>query len=551
MEVFNLISRTDTLSTAHLKELSENSEATQTTIAALGAHNLQQRELLDEVFGTSFSQTPNEGITSALVCGDDAAVLNDSPHNILVLNLEPFDAPDRTREEARERMCHLGLALCDAVLFMVHMHDLPRVQTNGIAAMQGSITQLLMLQDDNVIEPLAEKRAFIVVVKNYEAEVLSRQEVISGFLQELQVLYRNIAKPPRSPQRITEVFEFEFVLLPSQRLQPEEHQNSVIDLRARLLDPFADIYLFERGKYSRGPGVSTAETAEAVWKKLDIDLKTDMPPTKDLLSSFGCDNAMRKVFEKYQRSIRLWRRETDGGDIIEKFGEVSSKLFRETITVYEKDAAPHKRSKAFKRKKEELRDLLDADLYGLFVVQIAKLREVTYRFFKQKLDMISDSESRLEREVNSVVKEFQRSFRSNAEALQPGFSSWRYDNDSKELATQMREDATERLQRARIADYQENGGRRNRRPRAATPAIGGRKPRQPINLSFHYLDPAPFGWTDSRYEKLGPSDNLEFHGNSNQALGTGKGNTLSVPLEPSRDSGWHQRNEDFIYTERR
>ncbi|CAN8067124.1 unnamed protein product [Agarophyton chilense] len=546
-----LVSREGNLDSAPLKRLQEETESTISKLTALGAHNLQQPQFLDQLFGTKFSQASQEGIRVSLVQGDDSAVLNDSPHDIFVLSLESFDGPDRDREELRERARHLALALSDALLYSVRMHDLPRVQTNGMATLQGSLTQMLMLQADGVIETPAQKRAFIIVVRDYESDVLSRQEVINGFLQEMQNVYKNVAKPPRSPHLVTEVFEFEFLLLPNEVLSPVEYQEAIADMRTRLLDPFNDSYLFEGGKFSRKPNASEAEIATNAWKRLDTNQTAEMPPMKDLMSTFDCDNSMRKVFEKYRRSVRVWKQDTDGGVIIDKFGSCASDMVKETVSAYEREAAPHKGSKAFKRKRDELKDLLDADLYNLFVVQIAKLREVTYSEFKDKLASFTDSEQRLERSVNGAVKEFQKEFKTKAEALRPGFSSWRYDNGAKELANQMREDATERLQRARIADYQESGLRRNRRRRPGIGGIGGRKERQPINLSFHYLDPAPFGWKDSRFEKLGADDDIEFHGNSPRALGSGKGGGLAVPLEPPKNSAWKQRSQDFIYSERR
>ncbi|KAI0564758.1 hypothetical protein FGB62_24g142 [Gracilaria domingensis] len=546
-----LVSGDGVLDTTPLKLLEQETDATVTKLIALGAHNLQQPQLLDQLFGTKLSHASQQGVSTALVQGDDSAVLSDSPHDLFILNLEPFDGPDRSRDEQRERARHLALSLSDGLLFSVRMHDLPRVQTNGIATLQGSMTQMLMLQADGVVETSTDKRAFIVVVKDYESDVLSRQEVINGFLQEMQTVYKNVAKPPRSPHLVTEVFEFEFLLLPNEILRPTEYKEALGDVRTRLMDPFSDNYLFEDGKFSRRSGASEAEIAENVWKKLDVNQTADMPPMKDLMSTFDCDNAMRKVFEKYRRSVRVWRQDADGGVIIDQFGSCASDMVKETVSAYERDAAPHKGSKAFKRKRDELKDLLDADLYNLFVVQVAKLREVTYSEFKDKLASLGDSEPRLERSVNGAVKEFQKEFKTKAEGLRPGFSSWRYDNDVKELAHQMREDATERLQRARIADYQESGMRRNRRRRPAIGGIGGRRPRQPINLSIHYLDPAPFGWKDSRYEKLNEDDDIEFHGGSPLALGSGKGGGLSVPLEPPKNSAWQQRNEDFIYSERR
>lgn len=555
MSAQTFVSPSGKLDLAPLHGLPSDPEESVSLIATLGAHSLRQAQLLDQIFSTQFSGTESQGITAAPVYGDDSAVMTDTPHNMLILNVEPFDGPDVSREESRERACHLALALSDVVLFVVRMNDLSRVNTNGVAALRASITQMLILQSDGVVSTPTDKRAFLVFVRDFEADVMSREEIISGFLQEMQTVYNLVAKPPRSPVRITELFEFEFFLLPNEKLLSAEYDASIAKVRQQLLDPAADDYFFEGSRFSRSADLQLAEATEDSWRKMEVEQTADMPPGNDLLSAFNCDIAMRKVFEKYQRGIRVWRRETEGGVIIEKFGAAASDMVQKTMSVYEQDASPHKSSKAFRRKRDELKDMLNADLYGLFVTQIAKLREVTYRMFKDKLDGISNSEARLDRAVNSALKESEKSFRTNAEALRPGFASWRYDNDVKELAAQMREDATERLQRARIADYQENGGQRNRRRRPAIGAAAGSKPRQPINVSFHYLDPAPFGWKDSRYEKLSVDDNLEFQGDKPAALGAGSGSGasggLSVPLTPSRDSGWYKKNKDFIYTERK
>jgi len=447
------------------------------------------------------------------------------------------------------------MAMADVVFFVVRMNDLPRVESNGITGLRSSITEALMLQSDGAVPAPSSKCAFLVVVRDFEPDVLSREELISGFLQEMQMVYSAVAKPPRSPPRVTEIFEFEFVTLPSKTLVQSEYQEAVAGLRSRLIDPAADDYFFEGSLYARNTSISLAECATTAWNTLEAEQTQDIPPTKDLMSAFDCGNAMRNVYEKYQRSVRVWRRETDGGGIIENFGSSANSMVQKTIEVYEQDAAPHKGSTAFKRKRNELKDLLDADLYGLFVNQIAKLREVTYRLFKDKLDDIESSDTGLEKKINTALKDAQKEFRVGAEALRPAFSSWRFDNDTKELASQMREDATERLQRARLLDYQERGGRRGRRRRLGDGVASGSKPRQPISVGIHYLDPAPFGWKDSRFEKLSVDDNLQF--NSAGALGAGSGGSssggggLSVPLMPSRGSGWGNKNQEFIYTERK
>lgn len=553
MPIQSLVSAEGELQVACLEQLSADADETASVVTVLGAHGLRQTELLDQIFETSFyDDQPCHGIAAAFVEGEDSAVMAEARHHILLLNVEPFDGPQREREEPRERAAHLAVALSDVIMFVIRLPDLPRVETNGIAALRSDLTEMLLLQADDVVPTPSGKRGFVVVVRDYEDQVLSRQDLISGFLQEMQNVYNLVAKPPRSPPRITELFEFEFILLPSEGHQPEKFSEQTDALRSVFLDPAADDYLFEGSSYVRDRSVNLTECAEKVWNKLNSEQLQDMPDSRELMSTFDCDNAMRKIFEKYQRGVRVWRRETDGGVILENFGIEATDMVEKTMAVYDQDAAPHRGTKAFKRKRDELKNLLDADLYGLFVNQIAKLREVTYRLFKDKLDATEDSEPRLDRTVNNALKESQKYFQVKAEALRPRFSSWHLDNDTKELAAQMREDATERLQRARLADYQENSSRRGRRRRPGAAVGSTGKPRQPVHVSFHYLDPAPFGWKDSRYEKLSVDDDLQY-----SALGAGGGGGggrtggLSMPLAPGRDSSWYQKNQDFIYTERK
>lgn len=522
-----------------------------TVITAIAAHNVHQDAILDTLFHSSFSAPTQTGIKSAFIKGDDSAIMTELPHHCLVLLPEPIDGPDRTREESVEKAHHLAVSMSDALLVILRMNDLTRAHTNGVASLRASLTQMLVLQADNVVPTPTGRRAFFVVVHDYESEIVAREDIIVGFQRMMADVYANVARPPGVSARFTDLFDFEFFLLPSERAQPDDYQSATASLTSRLLDPAADEFLFEHRRFSRSAGANLAEIARNTWDKLNTEIAGEMPPPKDLMSAFDCDNAMRNVFEKYQRSVRVWRRETEGGEIIENFGEQATNMVQNTINVFEQDASPHRGSKAFKRKKEELKDLLDADLYNLFVLQIAKLREATYRAFKDKLDTIEESDPRLERAVNTALKDAQTAFRKDAEILKPRFSSWRYDNDTKELVAQMREDATEQLQRARLADYQESGGRRTRRRRNI--AAPGTKRRQPINVSFHYLDPAPFGWKDSRYEKLSVDDNLEFHGNKPTALGASAGSSydgLSVPLAPT-DKSWHKSHQDFIYSERK
>lgn len=548
MPVRTLISPRGQFESASLRDLPNDDDDHISVVATLSAYGLHQRKFLDAVFETSFVSSSKDNIISAAqVDGHDSAIVAEPPRHLCILDVAPCDGPDAQQEELRELAWNLSVSIADVILFVIRMRDLARVQSNGLAALGPALTQMLMFRADSVVSVPSSKRGFVVVVRDYESDIVRRDDIIQGFLMEIQNVYAKLAKPPRSSSRISDMFEFEFVLLPNEKLEPEGYSSALDDFKQKLLEPTSDDYYFENSAFAHDTESSIVDCAQQAWSEMEKERNRDVPPNKDLMSTFDCDNAMRKVFEKYQQGIWLWRRETDGGVIVEDFGKAADDMYKKTISVFEADASPHKGSKAFKRKRDELKDLLNVDLYNLFVVQIAKLREVTFRTFRDNLDGINDTTPRLDKEVNAVVKESQRSFQKNASSLRPAFSSWRYDNDEKELVNKLREFATDKLQRARLADYQDGDGRRNRRRRAAIASAAAPKRRQPISLGLHYLNPAPFGFKDSRYEKLNHDDAIGYDTDA-PIFGAQGGSGL--PLAPA-DPAWQRANQEYIYSERK
>jgi hypothetical protein len=527
---------------------------TTSVVAALGARGVGQSSLLNALFGASLAAAarPGKQITLgagvALHAGDSSAAQVGPPRRLVVLDVEGFDGTDRAREEARDRAANLAVVLADIILFSVRMNDLPKAESNGVAALRAGLTEALKLQDAGTVAEPAGRRAFVVVVRDYDAEVLPREELINGFLLEMQAMYDAVSKPARSPARVSELFEFEFVTLPSAMLAAGAFSDAVQTLRERLTDPFGDEYLFDGGAYARSAEASLADQATAAWSALEEGEARDLPASKELMATFACDNAMRKVFDKYRRGVRDWDRETEEGNVIEDFGTAAASLMEETLDVYDQDAGPHRLSTAFQRKRDELRDKIDGHLYDLFTRQTHKLREVAYGIFKEELEAANSEEPGFEKSINKSLKVAQKYFSAQADRLRPKASAWRFDNETKELASHMREDATERLQQARLEEYAPDvrgrrGGRRGRRGGRS----GAGSTRQPVSISFHYLDPAPFGFKDSRHEKLSTDDNLEYGRQRPAASGDGAAAAAGLPILPGKGEAW---DRDYIYQDK-
>lgn len=519
-------------------------------VCALSGYGLKQPQFLNSLFGTNLT-AERQGVNAAFVKADDSAALLEVGRSLVVLDVEPFDGPSsRTRAEQRDKAAHLALSLSDAVLFSIRMVDLTRPEASGLATLRVSLAEMLRLgnADNSATLRVRFKRLFVLIVRGYEAEVIERDELIAGLMRSLQVIYDSAAKPPRAPTQILEVFDFEFVTLPNETAFPDDYATQFATLQRRLLDPACDDYLFETGEYARPQNLPPiSDVAAAAWNMLGDEEKGDLPEQKELTAAFDCDSVMRRTHEEYLRSVRVWRRDTEGGAVIDGFGEQAAKLKTDIMKVYERDAVIHKGSRAWRRKRDELKALMDDDLYVLYAAQVAKLRDSTYRAFRDALTEVADGDNDIDRKVNTALKEANRGFKAGADSLRPRNSAWRCDGDVKQLATQMKEDANERIQLARIAELQDNtGGRRRRR----MPRRTG-KGRQPISVGIHYLNPAPFGMKDSRYEKLNIDDSLGYQppprnseavvalppANGNGGGGGGPSG-ISIPLMPKAGEPW-------------
>lgn len=512
MSVHSLISSSGNLDISCLPSLPSSSDSF-SVLTALSAYGVNHAAVLDSVFGTNFSTASQEGVNMSLVEGDDSAMLAAAPHHLAMLSLEMLDGPKREREDRVEMGLRFGLGMADVVLFVVRMRDLGRRGASGIAKMAGG------LRGDR-----DGKGLVVVVVSEWEEGIVERGEVVAGVLCEMQELWRGGG-------RVTEKWEFEFVMM------GEEGLNK---LNAMFVDAGGEDWVFEGGMYAGEEWSKLGEKMELVWKGVKGEGAEEVQ-REELEGTFGCDAVMRRVMGKFERCVRGWRREAEGGAVIEEFGKQAKKLREETIAIYETEAAEWKDSGAWKRKREELKEGIEIGLYELFVMQVARLREGVYREFKVGLEEIPEDDDAVGKKVSALVKQMRKKFEADAQKLRTGRGGWRYDNEMKELGAEMREDARERVQRAELAEYELRRERRGRRRMNRMMGGGGQNKRMPVQLSLHYLNVAPFGWKDSRFDKLSVDDDIMFQDKGGDG----------VAVRPQRGSMWNKRNDQFVYKDKK
>ncbi|KAA8493328.1 Protein SEY1 [Porphyridium purpureum] len=509
----------------------------------------------------------NRGALDAVVRGQ---VLRESEYSVLTLLLAPANRAVRYCAHARraapprqllvlaagastsqlDAQCLAWqLALSEVVFWPVYMHDIGSDAASGRAALASALRSVLRLQKGGVASKL--KKLVYVVIMDYDAEEASREQISAAFIQGMERVFLSALGTAQAARddalpRLSDRFAFQFSFLPHARFQADAYADALDDLSARFTDPTSDHYVFAASGAARQdklyesvtPLGELAAHAESIAKALNAgavpadlaaagrgegraaapDAKSQ-PPAGELELAYKIERCFVDTCDQFDSKVQQWRIEVEAGRIIGSFGPQGSSLLKDVLASFEQEckelisvtassgmsglAAPPSAAihALIAGKTDELKNKISLALHAMYTRQLLRLREVAYEVFQQRLQLLQVTE-RVEKDVRSITRETLQFFTDKATELKvAGISTqWSFDCDKKELMRSMREDGTEKIQAARVqGDF-------------APP------PRQPIAMSFHYLQTAPFGWTDSRYETLTSSGSMRYAGGDDSTL---------------------------------
>lgn len=438
-------------------------------VGILGTPGSRPYGLADVALGTSLS-----GAAEGVAADADADVA------AVVLGC------DALGDSSAKESAAFVVALAGVVVHNARVADFERGPgASGVDALMEAVAGSLELRATGRAAVLPKERLLLVAVRDYEEEDIEKADLQAAIMEMLCAGYAGIKGLPAAyaATELEDVFSVQFTFVKSEVLCQGDFESAAAAFGRVVGDAgrngFADA------------GMTPArveENAIKVWSAIDPESGAaeglagsggkDLPGERELAATFACDEIMNSVQDRYAATTRQWRATVESGRIIRDFGEESEKLITATLEKYSSDASSYRTTKAFARKKDEMRALCLADCYTLYAKQILKLREVAYQVFRGNLARIRIND-RVEKNVNMVVKNAETYFVEKAESLRCDLSNWRYDNERHELVNHMREDATERLQLARLqGNY--------------VPPI-----RAPVAVAFHTLLTSPFGAGDA------------------------------------------------------
>lgn len=390
-----------------------------------------------------------------------------APSGPLVLALEGLDSVDDA--SSVEKSLALAVSLSGAIMLTVRMPDLARPASSGVRQVMSAIGKSLSLRMSGIASPLPTRRLLVVAVRDFDSEEISAEELEEALTEQLASAYKDIEVPSGfAGNELSDLFNLHIVGLPNEQHCAEQYAGAVRELGDVLRDTnksYADAGMTEE---RLGDFIAKIQIA------LGDEATGNLPAERELRATYACNAVMKSVLDKYRNTAKQWKATVDAGRVIRNFGSENDRLIERTVDVYDKDASVYKSTKAFQRKKDELKGFLLSDSYALFAKQILKVRENAYQVFRAKLARIRINDQ-VEKNVRGAVKEAESFFVEHGEALRSKLGAWRFDNERHELVNHMRDDATERLQLARLQG--------NYVPRI----------RAPIAFAFHTLLLAPFG----------------------------------------------------------
>ncbi len=418
-------------------------------VVTLGARGAAAPALLNEAIGTALPTASNLPLVHAAVDGR------------LVLAVGELDSRTKQAAAAAQVALVAALHVAGVVVLSIRLCDVGRPAASGVNSLFEALASV----------PEERPRLLVLVVKDFDSVECTEAELDEVLRSQAESAFAMAMKGTGSSME--EMYEIAVVCVPHDKENLHRYNARVAELRGLLehsqLRPYIDSTLTApllAAKLAAAQSTAAAETSNVPASERELD------------ASYRCDARLATVMDKWRASTSTWKATIDNGRIVASFGKEVSTAISKTLTVYETDCAPYSDTRAMARKRTQLKARLLDEAYVLYARQIGKCRELAYQLFRAKLGRVRIND-KVERAVHGVVRDAEMYFVGKAESLVVPGAGWRFDSTRADLVKTFRDDATERLQLARLqGNYV--------------------KPiRTPLLFAFHTLLAAPFG-KDSR-----------------------------------------------------
>lgn len=457
-------------------------------ILAVGGGGAQSAALMNGAIGCDLPET--ESRTGA----PDAALVASAARDAkaVVLCVGALDSRDRSAAAAANNALVAGLGVAGAVVLAVRLADVARPVASGVEALFGALERNLRMRAGGKARNAPSRRLLVVAVRDYEAEEADEKELCDCVIEMLEARFARVAKPPMNAEaKLGDLFDVRVLLFASAVRAAREHELGLEELGDILGGCGAERYVDKRIT-----GGAIVATVGAIGASLAGESKAEsagrgMPGDAELAATHACDGALQRSLSRFRSSLRQWQAAVDSGRIVGNYGSETAGVIAKTLSLYADDCGSYANSGAYERKLSELRTVMYIEANVLFKEQLGRLSEVAQQYFRGQLGRVRVN-TQVESKVQEVVRESEKYFIDKATLLVCANSGWRFEHERSVLVGRFRDDATERLQLARLqGNYM--------------PSL-----RAPIAFVFHTLLTAPFGRDSGSMHPHADEMNVKF-----------------------------------------
>ncbi|KAG5188969.1 hypothetical protein JKP88DRAFT_24149, partial [Tribonema minus] len=451
---------TSVLGTSLVESLKAAGATPLRVVSCIGSQGTGKTTLMKSMFGPAVEQET--------LIADDGLVL-----------LEAESSCSLASRAKAVRDAAAALAAADVAVYNVFMQDLQRSVDATLTELQMALEPFLAASAG---QPEGGPKPLVFAVRDFDGEEASQEQVEAAMTEALQRMWQRAVRPGDFAKKsLEDVLDVSFSFLPSHSLAAGEYAHAAAALRTRLAEgaksaTAADVLKTLQAAPAQATGAPVESTSPA-----------------ELAAALVAKTAAAQALATFKNRVSaLSASLADGLD--PEFGAHVDIIVDEALDQYSQGvaaaAAGGGGAAVIGKKRGELRAAMLREAHGLYAAQFRLLRAAAADKFRRSPATLRISPT-LGKDMDAAMKESDSYMAESAKGLKSKYLPALLDAERRELGSDLRAVAAERLQLAKLQ------------------GMSAAKSRRPVGIALHWLLPEPFG-TDASRSVLGAGDEPAF-----------------------------------------
>ncbi|XP_049851445.1 protein SEY1 homolog [Schistocerca gregaria] len=307
-------------------------------VAILGAQSSGKSTLLNELFGTNFDVMNARSGRYQTTRGVWLSCCELDESLLLVMDVEGTDSRERGENHGTfERQTSLlSLALADVLIINMWMTDIGRHEGANYTLLRVIFEMNLQLFQ---VSPHQKSKLVFIFRDCVQSETGTPLESLKNMVREdLENIWNEITKTDASSNwAVTDIFNLDFLSLPSLPYEKENFKNQVSELRARFTSSTVPGSLLSEKRQKNVPIDGLVQYMQEIWKIIQSNQDLNLPSQREMLATVRCTQISQQAFEEFECKLHDWSsisRQVTREECVRNLYE----LVKDSLQTYDKDA---------------------------------------------------------------------------------------------------------------------------------------------------------------------------------------------------------------------